>query len=524
MTLVHEMPCRLRDIVDAMPAKPGSALFHRRDGAMTRVPYPECHRDALAVARRLRARGVRPGDRVAVHGTTSYAWVLADLGCLLAGAVSVALYPSAPAPRVVAAARESDCRLVLTERQEFTEAFGRAGVDALPLDAVGAAGTSGPGPGPGASCLPKGPSSGPFTIVSTSGTLSEPKLFAVHSAPLLYTMDRFAELYDIGGQDRILLYLPLSHLPQRMMLYWGLGAGMDFVLSDPAHMARDGRELSPTLHVAVPRSLEHLRWRAENLRDRGEAADLGQAYAAVFGKAVKAVFVGSAPTPPALLEALHEAGPPVYEVYGTTELGMVGLNVPGATRAGTVGRPIPWGEVRLDEGTGEILVRTPTPFLYGRLAGGEVVPESLRDTWQPTGDVGSVDEDGYLSVRGRLREFLALSNGEKVFVRPIEEAAAEATGAAECVVLTTDSRRLQALLFFEFGAPGDREDCRRALGRLKRTLHSWERVQRFALVDRLPSVEEGSLTETLKIRRHKVEETYGRDAAWHPVHRDREGN
>ncbi|MFD0391948.1 AMP-binding protein [Streptomyces nogalater] len=363
---------------------------------------------------------------------------------------------------------------------------------------------------------------GPFTIVSTSGTLSEPKLFAVHSAPLLYTMDRFAELYDFGGGDRLLLYLPLSHLPQRMMLYWGLGAGMDFVLTDPAHIAADSGELSPTLHVAVPRSLQHLHKRAREIARRQGVADsdggMTKAYASVFGPALKAVFVGSAPTDPALLTDLRSAGVPVYEVYGTTELGMIGLNVPGATRTGTVGRPIPWGEVRTDPATGEILVRTPTPFRYGELLGSRIIPVVRdRDAWWPTGDAGVLDADGYLTVYGRMRDFVALANGEKVFVRPLEEAAAAATGAGLCTVMKTDASHLGALLFFDpAAAEGVRieEECRTMLSAVNQHLHPWERIHSFSVVDRMPSVEDGCMTETAKPRRHKIEEMYGNRAQW----------
>ncbi|GAB2830136.1 AMP-binding protein [Actinocorallia aurea] len=515
-----QAPCRLREIVGAMPDKTGSALHFRREGRLTSVSYPQCHHDAMAVAALLRARGVRGGDRVAIHGDTSYAWVLADLGCLLAGAVSVALYPSAPPERATATAADSRCRIVFTDRPAYVAEFARAGFEVVFLGAGGPEGV----PAIDGELKPHvevvfndGPApDGPFTIVSTSGTLSEPKLFAVHAAPLLFTMDRFAEIYGLSGADRLLLYLPLSHLPQRMMLYWGLGAGMDFVLSDPVHFPADTAALAPTLHVAVPRSLQHLHWRAREAAKKS-GGDAAEHLRAVFGPAIRAVFVGSAATDPAVLGELLAADVPVYEVYGTTELGMVGINTPGGTRAGTVGRPIPWGSIRLAPDTGEILVRTPTPFLYGRLADGEIVQAEERAEWEPTGDVGSLDCDGFLTVRGRIRDFLALSTGEKVFVRPIEEAAVRATGAAECVVTKLGDAPLGALLFFDPAVPGDAAACAERIAELNNALHPWERVRRIAVVDRLPSVAEGTVTETMKIRRHKIDELYGSTAAWRPV-------
>lgn len=545
--IVNESLCRLPEIVSGMPDKTRGTIFCRRDGELVDVPYPHCHRDALAVAAALRDHGILPRDRVAIHGSTSYEWVLADLACLLVGALSVALYPTAPRPRVIAAARESGCRLVFTDRVEFVSDFVEEGFDVILLAGQdGADGTPSVGgfldvAGQKTDPRPASRGGDPFTIVSTSGTLSEPKLFAVHSASLLYTMDRMAEIYGIGGQDRLLMYLPLSHLPQRMMLYWGLGAGMDFVLSDPAHMSTDTAKLSPTLHVAVPRSLQHLHGRAREMLRRG-GGDAAQAFRSVFGASIKAIFVGSAASDPAVLADLIEAGLPVYEVYGTTELGMIGLNTPGATRVGTVGRPIPWGSVRIDPDNSEILVRTPTPFLYGRLIDGEIEPAAREDgAWRPTGDVGMLDADGFLTIRGRLRDFLTLSTGEKVFVRPIEDAVRAATSASLCVLTRIDSVHLRALLFFD---PNEKEPadvgpgsvgctstrwsrtvdrCRTQLEELNRTLHPWERVRAFAVIERLPSIEEGTVTETTKLRRHKIEEIYARGATWHRVGEGRGG-
>ncbi|MEU9607618.1 AMP-binding protein [Streptomyces sp. NPDC048057] len=528
--------CVLTDLVAAMPDKASSVLLCRRGGARTSVPYPECHRDALSLAAALRRRGVAPGTRVAVHGATSYEWVLADLAALLTGAVSVALYPSAPPERAVATAREAGCRTVLTDRADCVAAFRAAGLDVVFLgpegegapsvvELIAEAAEKGEDAGAGAGAADFAPADrgdGPFTIVSTSGTLSEPKLFAVHSAPLLHTMDHFAELYGFDGRDRLLVYLPLSHLPQRMMLYWGLGQGLDFVLSDPARVIADGVETSPTLHVAVPRSLQHLHKRALDLARRqgleGEEGAMTKAYAQVFGTALKAVFVGSAPSDPALLAELHAGGVPVYEVYGTTELGMVGLNVPDANRRGTVGRPIPWGDVRIDDESGEVLVRTPTPFRYGEVLGPHVVPVVRNpDAWWPTGDAGALDADGFLTVHGRLRDFVALPNGEKVFLRALEESTAAATGAGLCVVMKIDASHLGALLFFDPAAPegvGSADGYRARLAEANRRLHPWERIHSFAVVSGLPSLADGCMTETTKLRRHKVEETYGAPAQW----------
>jgi long-chain acyl-CoA synthetase len=527
--------CRLHEIVAAMPSKANSTIFCRRDGQPAAVPYPQCLRDASVVSAALLSRGVRRGDRVAIHGSTSYEWILADLACVLAGAVSVTLYPNAPTARVVATAQESRCRVVCTDRADSAASFAAAGLDVVVLSSrTGRAGTPTIGdlltgeivtPAPQ---RPEGFDRDAFTIVSTSGTLSVPKLFAVHSAPLIYTMNRFTEIFGLSGRDRLLLYLPLAHLPQRMMLYWGLDTGIDFVLSDPAHMVADSARLDPTLHVAVPRSLQHLRWLARTTTN-GRTTSSGspttaRQFHAVFGPAVRAIFVGSAASDAAVLADLSDAGLPVYEIYGTTELGIIAFNAPGWTRLGTVGRPIPWGNVQVGHDSGEILVQTPTPFLHGRLIDGRIEPSPPgRGVWRPTGDVGALDADGFLTVRGRIRDFLPLSSGEKVFLRPIEDAATEATAASLTVITMTNNSQLGALLFFDPAAvdatnrDGTVDRCRSRLQVLNQTLHPWERIRAFSIFGRLPSAEEGTLTDTTKLRRHMIDEVYAREAIWYRV-------
>ncbi|GAA3463354.1 AMP-binding protein [Saccharothrix longispora] len=513
--------CPLPAVLDALAGNETSSLVFRRGGEPDRVSHARCRADAAGLAAALRERGVGPGAKVAVHGSTGYEWVLADLACVLVGALSVALYPSAPVPRAVAVAGESGCRTVLTDNADAVAAFRAAGFDVLFLghtapDGVESVAELVSRAGPAARDGAPQPRTGPFTVVSTSGTLSEPKLFTVAADPLLRTMDRFAEIYGFGRGDRLLLYLPLSHLPQRMMLYWGLRAGLDFVLSDPAHMAADGAAHAPTLHVTVPRVLEHVRWRVSKAL-KGRQAEPGAtaaAYRSIFGPAIRSIFVGSAPTDPALMAELLAADLPVFEVYGTTELGMIGLNTPEARRPGTVGRPIPWGEVRLDPGTREVLVRTPTPFLHGRLVDGRVEPKRWEpDRFEPTADVGEFDADGFLRVLGRLRDFIVLPSGEKVFVTPIETAVARAAGAGLCQVAPGADGRLGALLFFEPDEVPADHDVAAALRRVNSGLHPWERVRSYAVVDRMPTVEEGCLTETGKPRRHVIDRVHGAPAA-----------
>ncbi|MEM9492348.1 MAG: AMP-binding protein, partial [Myxococcota bacterium] len=435
-----------------MASNSGSSIRYRAANAIHTQTYAECYRTVQRLTRCFKAHGLEAGDRIAIHGDTSYYWLLADLTAVYLGLVSVALYPAATRERASSILRETGCKLVLTDQPDSGQYFAEQGIAVLLL-----AETEHEGFETLASHLDDEPEilepvprpSPSFTIVSTSGTLSEPKLFAVTAAPLLTTMHQFAELYGLSAADRLLVFLPMSHLPQRMLVYGALDIEMDLILSSPNYFLTDSCQSEATVTVTVPRVIEHL-----DTRIRGSAT-----HKDLFGDKIRLMFVGSAPIRPALLEKWKAMGAPLFEVYGTTEIGMVGLNRPGFERPGTVGWPIPWGDVKLDPETNEILVKTTTPFLHSRLIDGEmVVAEHGEDHYYSTGDVGKINEDGSLRVLGRLRDFIALQSGEKIFVRDIEERLVEAGLAPLCLLVGNGQRHLSALLFF---APDDEHLARR---------------------------------------------------------------
>lgn len=534
---------RLRDVVESMRDCHDSRIVCRAAGKPSSRTFAECYADAEALARGLRTLGIGAGDVVAIHGVTSYSWFIGDLACVLTGAVSLALYPGAPAERVGRSAREMRARALLSDdRARLGElcpdgAVGvwlseevRDGVVSVgSLVRLGRQTAQGPG-------RPDGPD-GPFSIVSTSGTLSEPKFFAVHAAPLLYTAERFHEGFRLSSSDSLLIFLPLAHLPQRMLAFGAIRARYDIILSTPTRFLKDAAAASPTVHVVVPRVLEQL------------AQKLGEAEAAwwfrlvrplallagrlpgrpplhrllgvrPFGPRARCIFVGSAPTPPPVMERLRRWGFPIFEVYGTTELGILAMNTYEQSRPGTVGRPVPWGEMTLDEQTREVLFSTPLPFLFGRVEDGEVVPDpEFGRTPTRTGDVGEFDADGYLKLSGRIRDFVALLSGEKIFVAPIERLLERVPGVSHCVLVGNGQKHLSAILFAApdvLASVGEAAFESRLLAGLKAVnaeLHPWERIKQYRLVHEPPTVESGCLTETMKLRRAAVEAGYGRDYA-----------
>jgi long-chain acyl-CoA synthetase len=528
--------CRLPEVLASMKSETVATItFHSRAGTVTKS-FAECFSEAVSLAIALFARGLREGDIVAIHGATSYEWLLVDFACVLTGAVSLALYPTALYSRVLSATKELNAAMLFSDDCVRFKEFESEGLRCFELSEV----RSGTIPCVG-ELRREGSSSDielptranprePFTIVSTSGTLSEPKFFAVASCPLLHTMDQFKELFKLDSRDKLLISLPLAHLPQRMMTYGLIRHGISFVLSSPTKFLADTQQFAPTLHVVVPRMLQYIAGRLSRSLDekrwiwpfltvlrRFPKLVYRLIGAKAFGRNARCIFVGSAATPKPVEDLLVNLGCPLYQVYGTTELGIIGLSTPEANRPGTVGRIVEWGKATVDGELNEIHYLTDLPFLYGRVVDGEIRrDDTLRGRLVPTGDAGAIDRDGYLSIKGRLRDFIALTSGKKIFVLPLEEQINRIRGVTEAVIVGGGERHLSAILFADpevtFQSPALRvRHFKKELTELNKGLGLEEKVRQFLVVDDRPTVENGCMTETLKLRKHVVTERYARE-------------
>jgi long-chain acyl-CoA synthetase len=233
---------------------------------------------------------------------------------------------------------------------------------------------------------------------------------------------------------------------------------------------------------------------------------------------------GAAPTPKAVLDFFAGLDLPLHEVYGQSEAsGPTTFNVPGQTRYGTVGKVIPGVEVRIAE-DGEILVRGPNVFT-GYAKDPVATRESFADGWLCSGDLGSLDRDGYLSITGRKKEIIITAGGKNITPVLIEEALKTVDVIADAVVIGDGRKFLVALLVLDAARcealqaeradkmpphesvavraflQGEIEKVNARLGRV-------EQIKRFHVLSRPFSLEEGELTPTLKVRRKVVNDKF----------------
>jgi long-chain acyl-CoA synthetase len=228
------------------------------------------------------------------------------------------------------------------------------------------------------------------------------------------------------------------------------------------------------------------------------------------------LFSGAAPIAPDVLAFFASLDLPIQEIYGQSEdCGPTSLNLPGKTRLGTVGPPLPGIEVKLAD-DGEILVRGPNVFL-GYYKEPEATAESLHDGWLCSGDLGAFDGDGFLSITGRKKEIIITAGGKNIAPKNIEAAIKELPLVGEAVVIGDRRKYLTALVTLEPGAaakvPGEqvRSSIQAKIDQVNQSLARVEQVKKFAILERPFAIDTGELTPTMKLKRKVIAQKYARE-------------
>ena len=543
----------------------------------------------------LKGIGVGPGDRVALICETRPEWMVADLGLLTAGAVTVPIYPTLPAERICYILADSGARTVVVSDEEqaakvrtirsrlddlhtivvIDAESGRAEVEPSSTREVGFADVERQGHRrlmqeeglarefkEAAAAISKDQLA---TIIYTSGTTGDPKgVMLTHGAIVANVIDADT-MITVSDADDALSFLPLCHALERQVVYLYLYKGVTVTFAESLEtVARDMSRVGPTVMTGVPRVFEKLRARildavsqAPPLRQRlfGWAIGVGlqRARAVLEGRELslttrlqhgladrlvlskirertggrlRFVVSGGAPLAVTVAEFLFAAGIPVLEGYGLTETAPVlTVNPEGAPRLGTVGKALPRVELRIAH-DGEILARGPN-LMLGYYQQPEATAEVIRDGWFHTGDIGHLDDDGYLRITGRKKELLVTAGGKNIAPQPIEQRLKQDPLVAEAVLIGDRRHFVSALIVPEFAAaaarvslPAEtdpvtlvvRDDVRAlfeaVIERVNAGLPRYEQIKNFALVPTEFSVVSGELTPTLKVRRRVVAEKY----------------
>jgi len=402
------------------------------------------------------------------------------------------------------------------------------------------------------------------TIIYTSGTTGAPKGVMLTHGNLAANVAGVLAVLDLNEEDTALSFLPLCHAFERTVACVCLASGVSLIFAESIDtIARDLLRVRPTVMSAVPRVFEKLHarilekgaqtsglrrkvfdWALSVAVRRGERiaagrpipvtlalasriAD-GQVFAKIrdsIGGRLRWAVSGSAPLNRNLASFFLGVGLPILEGYGLTETAPVlAVTPPGRIRLGTVGPPLPNLEVRIAD-DGEVLARGPN-LMRGYFERPDQTHAVIVDGWFHTGDVGALDDNGYLSITDRKKELLVTSGGKKIAPQPIEERL-RAHPLVNEAMLVGDQRHFPAALIApNFHALAtqlriDENTIRSRVGtgevralyqpivdEVNRHLAQFERIKKFVLVPEEFSVATGELTPTLKIKRRIVVEKY----------------
>jgi long-chain acyl-CoA synthetase len=493
-----------RIVADA-PAAGHRIMFQRLDGSSS-MTLTELHEAAGLLARGLKALGIGAGDRIGILAPNSPQWVLLDLAALRLKAVTCGFEPQKFEPGEELADRYG-LAVLFTDRPAPGRRI-RPLTDVTRLIS---------GADPAAPLPPARYQPGDVTTIKfTSGSTGEPKGLGATAGSIDSSISAVQQMFRHGSDDNIFVFLPLSLLQQRYWLYSALRFGHDVTVSTYQAAFAVLRSCSATVVMGVPAFYETARRHIEAAARRGaggehvpSAAGLRAAARELFGDRIRYLWTGSAPAQPSMLRFFTDAGMPIYEGYGLNEACIVAKNHPGAHREGSVGQVLPGKKVLLDpDGLISVWSEHPVNWRYEYAAPGESERVFAPDGTVRTSDLGSLDQDGFLYIRGRADDIVVLDNGVNVVVRPIEEYLKASPAVGECVVLCPPGQSRLVAVVSPASDPPDAAGIRARVASAGAVFGAHERIGGLVIAPEPFSVDNGMLTSQFKPRRPRIARAY----------------
>jgi long-chain acyl-CoA synthetase len=563
-------------------------LNFKRNGQWVPLSTGEMLQRIRHIAAGLHVLGVKHGDRVGLLSESRVEWTLADAGCLFAGAIDVPIYPTLTPPQVSYILKDSGARvLFVSSRAKLLEI--RDCLSQLPqvehvivfdeAQDLENATTLSQLEASGKSLLERQPQliydlahqakpDDLATIIYTSGTTGEPKGVMLQHSNLVSNLIDSAGHFSFGQPDSVLSVLPLSHIFERTAMYMYLHNGMAVYYAESLEtIGPNLREVKPTIFVGVPRIFEKIFARVkEKAAEKGKvnlallnwAVEVGKEYAHLtinkqkvpallamkhrfadkmifakmreaLGGRIRLIISGGAALPEELGYIYLGAGLPIVQGYGLTETSpVITAGRLEDNRIGTVGKPIANVEVRIAE-DGEIETRGPNVMrgYYNKPA--ETAAVFTADGWFKTGDIGTIDADGFLRITDRKKELFKTSGGKYIAPQVIE-GLIKGSRFVNQVVLIGNGRKFPAALIVPdwemlqsyvelkgINVSSRAELCKherildlfaRQVAGLTPDLAQYEKVKKIALLENELTIEGGELTPTMKVKRRVIDEKY----------------
>ena len=535
------------------------------------------YREAVVeIAAGLHALGVQQGEVCALNSETRAEFYLADLGIMTNRSVAAALYSNYPQTDLLATIAKSGAKVLFAETPKIFQTLRTASVEhfilltgeaegALSLDQLMALGRKALTRDPGlAERFEQDTKPDDNAILYlTSGATGEPKMVMVSHGALVRNIEMGQAVLPAGPEDRTIAFLPSAHITQRIvmeLLPIELGTPVTFSES-LLRLPQEMKSVQPTVFVAPPRFWERIHSTIKTEVRKRPAfaqkiffASLGLGIAAArysrlgkpvpfhirvpyrlaeklvfqkirdrFGGKLRVAISGGAPLGAELAEFYEAVGLPLVEGYGLTEGGVAVFNPIGRAKPGSIGKPLPGVRLLIAE-DGELLIGSPA--LFSRYHDDpETTAAVLRDGFLHTGDVGHIDEDGYVFITGRKKELIVFSNGKKIFPSRIEGLFKLEPLVSQVVLVGDRLPHLTALFTINpacgstlpgmeehesksaaelAASPVVHKEMQRIVTQVNRSVADFEKIRKFRILPREFTIEAGEMTATMKVRRKQV--------------------
>ncbi len=516
---------------------------------------------AEEIAAGLHALGIGRGDHVAICSETRAEFYLVDQGILMNGSVSAALYPSYPPAELLRTIGLSGARALCVEDAKTLAALRTAPVEHFILMT---------GEAEGAISLPALRGHGRFRadvkpgdnaiLYLTSGATGDPKRVVVTHGSLTANIQMGPDVIALSPDDITVAFLPSAHIAQRVvveMLPMLSGTPVSFAES-LSKLPGELKSVRPTLFLAPPRVWERMYSSIRTeiakkpaIAQKAVHAAIGLGLAAArrkragkpvpayvslplaladrlifsqirarLGGRLRAAISGAAPLSADLAEFFEAIGMPLIEGYGLTEGGVAAFNPLNAPRPGSIGKALRGVEFRAGD-EGELLIRSPA-LSSGYHNDPAATAELIQDGWLHTGDIGTIDAEGYIYITGRKKELIVASNGKKIFPARVEALFKFEPLINQMLLAGDRLPHLVALVTLNpaiataipgaavplHESPAVIAEVQKIVTRVNKQLAPFEQIKRFRILPRDFSMEYGEVTATMKVRRKQVMENF----------------
>jgi long-chain acyl-CoA synthetase len=555
------------------------AMRYKQGDAWVDVSFEQFGDAVAETALGLMSLGLQKGDRVAILANTRPEWAYACFAILSAGCVSVSIYQTNSPSEVQYVASHSESKAIFVEDAEqlakvrscraelpalehivIFEPSDDASEDAMSLDELRERGRA----GDAAQLEQRAASAAPgdnAIFIYTSGTTGPPK-------GVVLTHDNYRQVVNMTerqgtfeGDDLVYLFLPLAHAFALLVQFAAtdLGAPIAYWEKDPQKIVPNLMEVRPTYFPSVPRIFEKIYTLASSnapdpdlldkaveigvkvrqMQEHGEAvpdelqghfdradSELYQNVRNLFGGRIRQCVTGAAPIAKEILEFFYACGVPILEGYGMTETSTVAtVNTLESFRFGSVGKPLDGVEVKI-AGDGEILLRGPN-MMHGYYKNEAATQETLEaDGWLHTGDLGYVDDDGFLFISGRKKDIIITAGGKNITPANLENGLKQNRWISQAVVIgdrrpylvtliTLDPEEVPKFAEEHNLLPEDvhsseemRAEVQKVVDEVNEDYGRVEQIKKFTILPEDLSQEQGTLTPTLKVKRNVVNEAF----------------